>query len=39
MAPEYVHADADGVLAIDKASLALECVIGLAARVRDLESR
>lgn len=38
-APEYVHEGADGKLAIDKASLALECVIGLAARVRELEEK
>jgi Chaperone of endosialidase len=36
VAPEYVY-DNDGILAIDKASLALECVIGLAARVAELE--
>lgn len=37
VAPEYVHEGIDGKLAVDKASLALECVIGLAARVRALE--
>lgn len=39
VAPEYVYENADGVLAVDKASLALECVIGLAARVRELEEK
>jgi hypothetical protein len=38
VAPEYVYEN-DGVLAIDKASLALECVIGLAARVAELEKK
>ena len=35
-APEYVH-DAAGVLSVDKAGLALEAVIGLASRVREIE--
>lgn len=37
IAPEYVYEDDDGFLGVDKAGLALECVMGLAARVRDLE--
>lgn len=37
IAPEYVHETEDGVLGIDKAGLALECVAGLSARVRALE--
>ncbi len=37
MAPEYVKRDEDGYLSVDKAGLALECVIGLSARVRALE--
>lgn len=41
VAPEYVHSSKNDegieVLSVDKASLALECVIGLAARVRELE--
>lgn len=39
VAPEYVFEDENGMLAVDKAGLALECVIGLAARVRDLENK
>lgn len=43
IAPEYVNEsrgkDGEVLLAIDKASLALECVIGLAARVRELEAK
>jgi hypothetical protein len=39
VAPEYVHEGEDGILGIDKMGLALECVIGLAARVRELEER
>ena len=35
--PEYVHEDAEGVLSVDKASLTLECVVGLAARLHRLE--
>ena len=38
IAPQYVHEGEDGFLAIDKAGLALECVVGLAARTRDLEA-
>lgn len=38
VAPEYVI-ERDGILSIDKAGIALECVIGLAARVRELEER
>lgn len=36
VAAEYVH-DSNGTLAVDKASLALEAVIGLSSRVRKLE--
>lgn len=39
IAPEYVHRGHDGLLGIDKAGLALECVIGLADRVRALEGK
>lgn len=39
VAPEYVFEDENGMLAVDKAGLALECVIGLAARVRELENK
>lgn len=39
IAPEYVYKRADGTLGVDKASLALECVIGLAARVRAMEGK
>jgi hypothetical protein len=43
VAPEYVYStvNEEGVetLSVDKASLALECVIGLAARVRELEEK
>lgn len=39
MAPEYVYEDDSGVLGVDKAMLALEAVIGLAARVRALEGK
>lgn len=39
VAPEYVHEGTDGILSIDKASLAMECIIGLAARVRELEEK
>lgn len=35
--PEYVHEDAEGFLSVDKASLTLECVVGLAARLHRLE--
>lgn len=35
--PEYVHEDEDGVLSVDKASLVLEVVMGLAERVKHLE--
>lgn len=38
IAPEYVH-DTEGTLAIDKTNLLLECVVGLAARVRELEEK
>lgn len=38
IAPEYVHEGENGYLSVDKAGLALECVIGLAARVRELEA-
>lgn len=38
-APEYVIADDAGILAIDKAGIALECVLGLAKRVQDLEAQ
>lgn len=37
IAPEYVFEDDDGVLSVDKAGLALECVIGLSKRVSRLE--
>lgn len=39
VAPEYVYTDENGKLGVDKATLALEAVIGLAARVRALEGR
>lgn len=39
VAPEYVFEDENGMLAVDKAGLALECVLGLAARVRELENK
>lgn len=39
VAPQYVTVGADGMLGIDKAGIALEAVIGLAARVRELEAR
>jgi hypothetical protein len=39
VAPEYVYEDDSGVLGVDKAMLALEAVIGLAARVRALEGK
>lgn len=43
VAPEYVYSTVndEGVetLSVDKASLALECVIGLAARVKELEEK
>lgn len=37
VAPEYVQTTDDGYLSIDKAGIALEAVLGLAARVRELE--
>lgn len=42
IAPEYVEefvSNGETRLAVDKAGLALECVIGLAARVRELEAK
>jgi hypothetical protein len=39
IAPEHVYEDADGMLAVDKASLALEMVIGLASRMRIVEEK
>lgn len=39
IAPEYVHKDSEGTLAIDKVGLLLECVVDLAARVRELEAK
>jgi hypothetical protein len=44
VAPQYVHADAldiEGkpVLSVNKIDLLLECIIGLASRVRELESK
>lgn len=39
VAPEYVYESDDGILGVDKAMLALEAVIGLAARVRALEGK
>lgn len=39
VAPEYVHEAEDGTLGVDKASLALEMIMGLASRVRALEGR
>lgn len=39
IAPQYVHEDDEGFLSIDKAGIALECVLGLAARVRALEAK
>lgn len=39
IAPEYVHETVEGVLSIDKAGLAVECVIGLSARLRALEEK
>jgi len=38
-APEYVHEGTDGILSIDKASLAMECILGLAERVKELEDK
>lgn len=38
IAPEYVY-EQDGILAIDKTNLLLECVVGLADRVRELEAK
>lgn len=37
LAPEYVHINDEGVRAIDKVGLLLECVVDLAARVKELE--
>lgn len=39
VAPEYVSESPNGTLSIDKAGIALECVLGLAVRVRELESK
>ena len=39
VAPEYVHEDGNGMLSVDKAGLALEAVLGLAARVAALEAQ
>lgn len=39
IAPEYVYEGEDGILGVDKAGLALEVAMGLALRVRELESR
>lgn len=39
VAPEHVFTDASGHLAIDKAGIALEAVIALAYRVRELEGK
>jgi len=35
--PEYVHANDDGMLGVDKASLSLELVLALLTRVQRLE--
>lgn len=39
VAPEFVYEGDDGILGIDKASLAIEVSLGLAIRIRSLESR
>lgn len=39
VAPEYVHEDEEGYLAVDKASLVLEIALGLAKRLREVEAR
>lgn len=39
VAPEYVHVGEDGYLGIDKTGIALEAVLGLAKRVRELEAK
>lgn len=39
VAPEYVYVGDDGYLGIDKAGIALEAVLGLAKRVRELEAK
>lgn len=39
VAPEYVHEDENGMLSIDKASIALEAVIGLSDELQELKKR
>lgn len=37
IAPEYVKTDADGFLSVDKVGLLLECVVDLAAQIKELK--